>query len=541
MKKKYLILLFLIIVVLTAQGQIIINEVLVNEPGSLTSLEWIELFNNSNNSISLDSYTIDIGNTLSINLPDAVTLESNEYFIICRRLFEINGSSGFESYWGDSSGIWGDSEFESLIQQPFETSFVLTNNGGLIKLYENSIEVSSFTWENGGDDAVSWERKYPDSNYFYQSNANIGSSPGIINSVTPVPIDLSIDSVSVQMDNSVPAYRFYLTNLGLNNSTSGFLYLSEYDSISTILPFDSIEIHSLNSNETLEIDYTSYLGGYYHQLLAHLSQDDRSTNDSLIFTGIGNDYPPVIITELMANPQDSYTSEWIEIKNCSNIPINLYNWQIGDELTSHIIASEETIIEPGEYLIIAQLSVEFLASYFSVSSSILEPSSWSYFNNDGDIVRLIDNFGIESDRFEYSYAFDNNYSWSRDDNFEWGRSYEQFGSPGNSNRVLFESTGGELSMDIIPKYISPDNDGIDDFVDIIIHAPKADNFTVKIYDRYGRIVKTFYDQSSFVPESVSLLWDGNSDGNQRLPIGIYIIYVEAGDVGEIKGTVVIAR
>jgi hypothetical protein len=541
MKKIILKLLIFLLTAGTAHGQIIINEVLVNEPSSFTSLEWIELYNNSTNSISLNSYTIDIGNTLSINLPDSVTLESNEYYIICRRLFEVNGSSGFESFWGDSSGIWGDNEFESSVQQPFVTSFSLVNTGGSIFLYENSIEVSSFIWDDGGEDAVSWERKYPDSNYFFQSDAYNGSTPGLINSISSVPFDLSIDSVNVQMNNSIPIYRFYITNKGLNNSSTSFLYLSEYDSLSSILPIDSIEIRSLIPDETLEIDYSANLSGYYLNLLAYLFSDDRSSNDSLIFTGIGIDYPPIIITELMANPQDNYSSEWIEIKNRSALPIDISNWQIGDAINNHLITTEETIIKSGEFLIIAQSSAEFLASYTNILTNIIEPQSWSYFNNDGDVVRLIDNFNLEVDRFEYFSTFENNYSWSRDDNLEWGRSYEQFGSPGSSNHVLFEATDSELSVDVIPKYISPDNDGIDDFVEIIIDAPQADNFTVKIYDRCGKIVKTFYDKSNFVPDTVSLLWDGYSDSNQRLPIGIYIIFIEAGDVGEIKETVIIAR
>jgi len=541
MKNIFIIIFIFFISSTTVQSQLIINEILVNEPESLTSLEWIELYNKSSESVSLGLYSMTINNSSFIYFPDSIILDSNEYYVICKRLFEVSGTIGFESYWGDSSGIWGDNEYEQSIQQPFEESFSLTNSGGTIFLYENNIEVSFFSWEDPGKDAVSWERKYSDSNYFYQSEDNSGATPGLTNSVTPVQYDLSIDSVQIQTETPNPNYRFYLTNKGLHNKPSGFLYLSEFDSLSAVFPFDSIEIQPLNPNEKLQIDYSVNFSGYYLQLLSYLTHDDRISNDSLFFIGIGMDYPPLIVTELMANPQDGYSSEWVEIKNRSDIPIDISYWQIGDKLSSHIITAEEAVIEPDEYIIIAQSLSDFLYFYPGISNKIFEPSSWSYFNNDGDMLRLIDNLGIEADLFEYSYTFDNNYSWSRSDYFRWGRSFEQFGSPGKINNVLFEATGNEFTLDINPKYISPDDDGIDDMVEIIIHAPQSETFNVKIYDRYGRTVKTFYDNSNFVPEFISLFWDGQSDDGQRLPIGIYIIYVDAGDFGEIKETIVIAR
>lgn len=539
--KAFIILYLLIFYSTQSRAEIIINEVLVNEPGSVTSLEWIELYNNSDEDISLISFTLNINNSSTIIIPDSISLASNEYYVICRRLFEKNGSVGFESYWGDSSGVWGDNEYESSFQKPLESSFNLTNTGGSIVLYKNGIEISSFIWDDGGDDAVSWERIYPDSVYFSQSQSVFGATPGYLNSISLVPNDISIDSVDVRMESYNPIYSIYISNKGSNNTNSGYLYLSLYDSLSVTSPFDSVEVQSLIPSETREIVYNSNLFGYYHQVLANLSNDERSSNDSLIFIGIGSDYPPVIISEIMANPNNGLLSEWVEIKNISNIPINLSNWQIGDELNNRIITSDLFVIEPNEYIIVAQSLSDMIYSYSGIMADIIEPSNWSYFNNDGDFVRLIDNYGIEADNFAYSFTFDENYSWSRDINLKWGRSFEQFGSPGHENNVLFEASDKNLSINVVPKYFSPDSDGLNDDVEIIIQAPQADNFSVKIYDRYGRIVKVFYNKSSFVPDSVSLKWNGYSDSNKRLPIGIYIIYVEAKGVGDLKETVVITR
>ncbi len=39
----------------------------------------------------------------------------------------------------------------------------------------------------------------------------------------------------------------------------------------------------------------------------------------------------------------------------------------------------------------------------------------------------------------------------------------------------------------------------------------------------------------------SYVWNGRSDGNRRLPVGIYILYVEAIGWGAVKKPLVIAR
>ena len=91
------------IIVQSTQAEIVINEAMVNEPGGTTSLEWIELYNDGQFKLTR-AYRLVIGSD-TIGLPD--TLAEREYFIICRRLF--NG--GFESEWGNGSGVWGDNEY----------------------------------------------------------------------------------------------------------------------------------------------------------------------------------------------------------------------------------------------------------------------------------------------------------------------------------------------------------------------------------------------------------------------------------------------
>jgi hypothetical protein len=142
-------------------------------------------------------------------------------------------------------------------------------------------------------------------------------------------------------------------------------------------------------------------------------------------------------------------------------------------------------------------------------------------------------------------VFDDNHTWSRSAEpgtaDEWGRSVQPGGTPGEQNLIRLRPDANRLNVVIEPQIISPDGDGVDDGASIIIEAPSARGYTLKIYDKHGRVVKTFEDDSQDLPDGYLYFWDGRADSGNRLPIGIYILYIEAGGVESIKKTIVVAR
>ena len=178
----------------------IVNEVLANEPGSVTGLEWIELCNPGPD-VSLGQYQIRTKDNL-IDLPVDVELPTGGYFIICRRLFATTISPGFESVWGDSSGVWGDTPREDSLPMPFEATMSLTNDTGTVDLLSGATVLSSLTWRISGLDGYSWERVLPGDDSVAQSVDADGSTPGFLNSVTPAEYDLALTDVTVRSENS---------------------------------------------------------------------------------------------------------------------------------------------------------------------------------------------------------------------------------------------------------------------------------------------------------------------------------------------------
>lgn len=95
----------------------------------------------------------------------------------------------------------------------------------------------------------------------------------------------------------------------------------------------------------------------------------------------------MVISEIMADPSPVVglpTSEWIELKNNSTVPVNLQNWRIGDAgsqsgpLPSYVVQPDSLVIVCGSTALPA------LSAY----GPVVAVSSFPSLDNDGDVVVL---------------------------------------------------------------------------------------------------------------------------------------------------------
>lgn len=536
-------LLLVLSLTLRAQSAVIVNEILAHTPSDSTALEWIELYNDSPNAVTLGFYSITIisHGGGSNGFPIAGTIPGESYMVVCRdeALYDVR--------WGNASGLWGDSPEENY--PVTQGSLALTDSSGSAILLLAGQVQSEISWNEPGLQSFSWERVHATSDRIEQAIDPSGSTPGRLNSVSTLLQDLAIEGVEVSSENGLTNLSYTIINRGLEAVNDDTVHLYYYD---TLAP-DSLG--SLIASEAIGPVDTGYtiiligqysLPGVYVDLVARLNDDDRNSNNRFQFTAVGQDYPPVILSEFLANPEQSPSREWVELRNRSSQPIDLKNWQLGDSTGFNLIADGSLLIDPGHYVVLVQDSLDFLSYYVDYPFGLIEPASWNQFNNGSDIVVLADRLGFEADRFRYTEVFDGNHTWSRaetgDRAGEWGRSEDAGGTPGEANRVQFaadEDTG--LELDIHPRIISPDGDGVDDHAVLTLARPEAAAYTLKIYDKTGRLVKTFEDDLSGSHYSDEYTWDGTNNSYERLPIGIYIVYFEASGVQSLKKTVVIAR
>ncbi len=179
------ILFPLLILAQPVSSEIIISEILANEPSNRVLLEWFEIYNDSNLSINFQDYTI-VENDDTLEIPDDAIISADSYVVFCRRLEPADGSDCFEYHWGDSSGTWGDSPDEDYTV--YEVNMTLSNSSGSIYIIrDDSIGIDHYIWDESSDDGRSVERDFvldPFSGW-HECYDPKGSTPGRENSTEP--------------------------------------------------------------------------------------------------------------------------------------------------------------------------------------------------------------------------------------------------------------------------------------------------------------------------------------------------------------------
>src|SRR5690606_17158201 len=76
------------------------------------------------------------------------------------------------------------------------------------------------------------------------------------------------------------------------------------------------------------------------------------------------------------------------------------------------------------------------------------------------------------------------------------------------------------------KTFSPDGDGYEDRLEINYRLPEGGFMAnIDIYTDHGRLVKKLLRNQSLASQG-TIYWDGLSDANARLPIGMYVAVIE---------------
>jgi len=168
-----------------AWGELILSEILFNEPSNRVLLEWIEVYNDNPGEIDLHDYRLIEGDdTLSFSTGSSVAAYS--YAVICRRLQPVDSSDCFEYRWGDSTGVWGDGPSENY--SVYELSFTLANgNGSVYLLKSTGVGVDHYIWDQASDDGRSVERDNVSDalSRWHDCYDAAGSTPGQPNSFLP--------------------------------------------------------------------------------------------------------------------------------------------------------------------------------------------------------------------------------------------------------------------------------------------------------------------------------------------------------------------
>ncbi|MEC3881875.1 lamin tail domain-containing protein [Parapedobacter sp. 10938] len=254
----------------------------------------------------------------------------------------------------------------------------------------------------------------------------------------------------------------------------------------------------------------------------------------------------ILINEVLSNPK-SGGADFLEIYNYSNKTIDLSGIRIarvtanGKVGNPQEVSSQPVFIYPNEYKVLTRQPTVVKQHYpRAVSGTFIEMAALPDFNNEtGGVVIyggeevidslfytprmqspfIISNRGVSLERQHFSLPT------HAPENFRSAAVAAGGATPGYQNSQDV-GTGGEDRVFLASKTFSPDNDGYEDRLEINYRMPGAGFMAnIDIYTDQGRLAKRLVRNQSMATHG-TIYWDGLSDANARLPIGMYVAVIE---------------
>lgn len=329
------------------RNEVVINEIFPDQTPQigLPNAEFIEILNRSSRALNIEGWTLNEGSSGLTALPGLVLLP-NDHLILCH----IN------NYW----------DFAPFGQTIGLNSFSLTNAGETLTLMDSSgviIDqvIYSDTWYNDAvKDDGGWSLERIDRNdtcstfrNWKASEAAIGGTPGIMNSVDGVLIDTlgpALIAVSAVSADTIIACFDEPVSLSFIGNISNYAIQNNDLIISSVTPlapgYDCVQIAFITPMNT----------GQLYQLNVSNLEDCKGNP---ILSGTSRQFvlnPPIqradlVINEIFADPTPAVAlpeTQFAEIHNRSDNAFDVTGMKFNGKVMSY------GVIKPGEYMIITR-------------------------------------------------------------------------------------------------------------------------------------------------------------------------------------------
>ena len=553
---------------------IVVNEIMYRP--TAPEPEWVEIFNTSSDSINIKLWKIsDVKTTSRATITNFdYYLKSGEYAIITK-----DSASFMEVRETTPARVFNVSTFPTL-NNDSDAVVIFDQRGSIIDSMKYK---SSWGGSSGGKslERVEAEVSSLDSTNWGSSPDSTGATPGKQNYITPLEHDLqAVRLYSSRALPGEPVIVFVSVKNSGKNPASNYKINLFHDINLDSIPQDSELITSQVSNNTLNPKDSSlvsliWMDSKYGQKLLIVTIDydkDLRLRDNVIRGTIRISYlaQTLIINEIMFEPFTG-KSEYIELYNRENFPVEIRYWKIHDKpdtagkANEYKLDNSSIVVNPGEFLVLAaDSSILQQFSYLATEGNsyrlhIFTKSSLSL-NNDGDDVVLKDLTGFIIDSVRYSPKWHNpeiddlrgrsleriNPNLLANDLRNWGTCVNPTGgTPGKQNSIFTTKVPALASLSFAPNPFSPDADGFEDHTVISYNLPSTTAMVrIRIFDTKGRLIRTLVNNE---PSGWNgqYIWDGMNDDRQKARIGIYVVLLEAydangGNVHTVKGVVVLA-
>lgn len=565
--KRYYALLWLILQVysLSAQNRydVIIDEVMADPtpPVGLPNNEWIELKNISGLPINLAGWRIGDANGQSGAIP-AFILQPDSFVIIC-------GSSSVAplSAFGKTLSVTSfpslDNETDLLFLKAANTTIIHAVNYDA-SWYSNEMK------KEGGWSLEMIDTKNPCAGKinWKASVAAKGGTPGTINSVNGLNTDIApplvINSYTTDSTTIILVYDEPV------DSASGAM-IGNYTIDGNLTFIQSMTIPPLFNQVLLKTNHPMQANMIYTVTVNQVidCKGNAISTPETIRTGIpaDPDSGEIIINEILFDPRPG-GYDYVEFYNSSKkifdaSHLYIANRNSNNQLNSPVILqSNPFYIFPGDYAVITE-NADNLAMNYLVShpKAVLTISSLPSLPDTKGTVVLLNASGSIADEVSYDANWhfkllantegvsleriDANASSQNASNWHSAASTAGYGTPGYKNSQYRDPTATTTIIQIDPAVFSPDNDGFNDVVSIKYNMEEPGNVAnITIFDAAGRPVRNLV-RNNILGRSGYWNWDGLGDKEQKLTVGIYIVFTEIfnlqGKKQSFKNTIVLTR
>jgi len=546
-------------------AQVVLTEIMFNPLGNENADEFIEIYNTGSTTINLSGWKVSDGEDDDILMPldQGMLLETGQFGLIL--------DPGYFDYESDT--------YENLI--PVSALVVTIDNStfGSRGLHNSVAEtvsliraggdtVSRYTYTTDNDEGYSDEKIVPwegDEPTNWANARSLKGSPGGWNSISPpmrdlalidfwsepeeIPVGSSFNLMAKVRNDGLEMVSGASLSFYFDEDMSGTFEVSERLALRPLLDLSPGD--SLVETVTVPVAEEGPLV-FFAEL--EVDDDDSLNNSRWLHKNIAGSQLSLVINEIQYRPLPG-RSEWVEFYYPGLYPVNLAGWQFGD--ATALADSEKRLtfssvqVVPGDFVVVAADSAIFLESLPETAAVVVWGTGAPALNNTGDSLVLWDADGRRVDQVNYDPDWgsdDDGVSLERisptsasNDPLNWASSVDPSGAtPGRMNSQFYQPTSA--ADNILTIEPNPFEDVT--FLRYHLKHPNA-RLDLKVYDVRGRKVR-WLANNELVSQTGEKLWDGRDDQGRLLPVGVYVVYLEAlaeGDtrIEKAKRAVAIAR
>lgn len=532
---------------------IVINEIMADpDPvvGTLPNAEYLELHNRTAFSVNLSNWTLVIGTTVK-TLPN-VNIAADSFLVIT------------------STAALPD--FGTTIAVADLSSLSLPNTGQTVTLKSpqgaviSTVSYDDSWYQNTTKATGGWSLEQIDpanpcagaSNWIASVNSN-GGTPGVTNSVDalnpdnvpPKAVRVSVianDTIQLYFDEPLDSTTMlnasvYSIDNGVGSPTLVQLIAPDFKSVRLVIAggLQTGIIYKITVNNTVSDCAGNLIGA------------DNSARFAIPEPAMPND---VVINEVLSDPKTGGV-DFVEIYNRSNKVIDLKTMTLSqyDTLNNTLLSIEEIAPEgyllfPQDYLVLSEDGA-VVKSQYSTSNPLgfLDMANLPSLNisegtvclaTNADIIDLFiydagmqfallnSSKGVSLERIDFDRPTSDRTNWHS------AAAAVGYATPAYKNSQYSDAGVTDNSIEITPEVFSPDEDGMNDVVNINYNfGTPGFVATITVYDSRGLLVKNLV-RSELLGLSGTFSWDGISNDREKAKIGIYILFIEAFDL---NGTV----